>query len=144
MDKAEKTVSTVDALVAAAKDGSARHIAVQGRLNGAPSIALSPGPTLRGDGDGAAVSFAADGLQLSSDNRVHNIRLETAPEKRAIFNDTSVDSLGRIELRGVTTVGRVQILARDKVKAGHVDVTGLDIIAADARGEKDRPRGYGL
>jgi hypothetical protein len=32
------------------------------------------------------------------DNRVHNLRLNTAINKRAIFNDTSVESLGRIEL----------------------------------------------
>lgn len=144
MSRTDKAVSTVDALVAASKDKSARHIVVLGKLTDVPSITLLPGQTLRGDGDGAGVVFAAEGLQLSSDNRVHNIRLETTPDKRAIFNDTSVDSFGRIELRGVTTIGRVQILARDKVKAGHVDVTGLDIIAADTRGEKDRPQGYGV
>jgi len=47
-------------------------------------------------------------------------------------------------LRGVTTTGCVQILARDKVRGGHVDVNGLDIVAADARGEKERPHGYGV
>jgi len=31
---------------------------------------------------------------------------------------------------------------RDKVRGGHVDVDGLDIIAADARGETERPHGY--
>jgi hypothetical protein len=81
---------------------------------------------------------------LSSDNRIHNIRLNATTDKRAIFNDTSVASLGRIELRSVTTTGCVRILARDKVRGGHVDVNGLDIIAADARGEKDRPHGYGV
>ncbi len=35
-------------------------------------------------------------------------------------------------------------MARDKVRGGHVDVNGLDIIAADARGEKERPHGYGV
>jgi hypothetical protein len=101
---------------------------------------------LRGEGGTASITFAAgnDGLQLSSDNRIHNIRLNTAVDKRAIFNDTMVESLGRIELREVTTIGCVRILARDKVRAGHVDVTGLDIIAADARGEKERPHGYGV
>jgi hypothetical protein len=143
MSSTDKAVSTVDALVAAVKN-KARHIIVHGKLTDVPSINLSPGQTLRGDDDEAAIIFTADGLQLSSDNRVHNIRLETAPDKRAVFNDTSVDSFGRIELRGVTTIGRVQILARDKVKAGHVDITGLDIIAADARGERDRPQGYGV
>ncbi len=115
-------------------------------MTNVPSIRLSPGQVLRGDGDGSRITFAAgsDGLQLSSDNRVHNLRLNATADKRAIFNDTSVASLGRIELRGVTTTGCVQILVRDKVRGGHVDVDGLDIIAADARGVKERPHGYGV
>ena len=119
---------------------------VRGHLSKVPSVRLSPGQSLRGDGDQATVTFAdsADGLQLSSDNRVHSIHLRAAPDKRAIFNDTEMSGLGRLELRGVTTTGRVQILARDKVRSGHVDVNGLDIIAADARGERERPHGYGV
>ncbi|MGD9846439.1 MAG: hypothetical protein AB7U47_13750 [Variibacter sp.] len=142
----EKEVSTVNALVAAVKNQSVRHIVVRGKLTDAPSIGLLPGRTLRGDGGEAAIVFKADadGVRLSSDNRVDNIRLETAPQKRAVFNDTSAAGLGRIELRHVTTIGRVQILVRDKVRGGHVVVNGLDIIAADARAEKDRPRGYGV
>lgn len=146
MSNPERTVATLDELVAAAKDKSTQHIVVHGNLTNAPSIRLSPGQSLHGDGDGAAITFAkgGDGLQLSCDNRVHNIRLNASANKRAIFNDTSVASLGRIELRGVTTNGCVRILARDKVRAGHVDVNGLDIVTADARGEKERPHGYGV
>jgi hypothetical protein len=81
---------------------------------------------------------------LSTNNIVRNLHLFASGKKRAIFNDTTVPTLGRIELRGVTTTGRVQILARDKVRAGHVDVDGLDIVTADARGETERPRGYGV
>ena len=44
----------------------------------------------------------------------------------------------------ISTIGSVQILARDNVRGGHVDVNGLDIIAADARGERERPHGYGV
>jgi hypothetical protein len=146
MNAQEKSVTTIDTLVAACVDKSIRHIAIHGNLTGAPSCRLSPGQSLRGADEGASVSFAdaTDGIQLSSDNRIDNIRLHASPEKRAIFNDTTVASLGRIELRSVTTTGRVQILARDKVRGGHVDVNGLDIIAADARAEKERPHGYGV
>lgn len=142
----EKMASTAKELTALAKDKSVGRIVVRGTLSGVPSFRLSPGQALRGEGEGAGIAFAAgvDGLQLSSDNRVHNIRLDVSPEKRAIFNDTGVASLGRIELRGVVTTGRVQILARDKVRGGHVDVDGLDIVAADARAEKERPHGYGV
>jgi hypothetical protein len=146
MNAFEKVVTTVDELIAHTKDANVRLIVVRGDLAKTPSVRLSPGQSLRGDGDKTSVTFSdgTDGLQLSSDNRVHNIQLRASPDKRAIFNDTSVASLGRIELRSVTTTGRVQILARDKVRGGHVDVDGLDIIAADARGEKERPHGYGV
>jgi len=146
MNNFEKVATTVDELTALARDTNVRLIVVRGELAKAPSVRLSPGQSLRGDGDQARIAFAdgSDGLQLSSDNRVHNIHLHASPDKRAIFNDTAVSSLGRIELRGVTTTGRVQILARDKVRGGHVDVNGLDIIAADARAEKERPHGYGV
>lgn len=141
-----KPVATREELVSAVRDGNIRHIAVRDALSDVPSFRLSPGQSLHGEGERAAIAFAAesDGLQLSSDNRVRNLRLDASPEKRAIFNDTSVGNLGRIELRNLTTTGRVQILARDKVRGGHIDVNGLDIIAADARSERERPHGYGV
>lgn len=146
MNTSEKSVATTDALVAATKDKNVHRIAISGHLSNARSVRLSAGQSLRGADEGSAITFSAntDGLQLSSDNRVHNLRLNTSPDKRAIFNDTSVASLGRMELRSVATTGRVQILARDKVRDGHVDVDNLDIIAADSRGEAERPHGYGV
>ncbi|HEY8009959.1 MAG TPA: hypothetical protein VIE67_03075 [Rudaea sp.] len=138
--------TTADDLVAAAKDADAGPIVVRGLLTDVPSIRLAPGQTLQGENDLAEISFARgiDGLQLSSDNQVSGIRLDASPEKRAIFNDTGVDSLGRIRLAGVTATGQVQILARDNVRSGHVEVDGLDVVAADARAQSDRPAGYGV
>jgi hypothetical protein len=146
MNKNERSAASAEELVNLTKDTNVQRIVVHGDLIKVPSIRLAPGQFLRGEHERSSVTFAdgVDGLQLSSDNRVHNISLNVAPDNRAIFNDTSVASLGRIELRDVTTIGCVQILARDKVRGGHVDVNGLDIIAADARGEKERPHGYGV
>ena len=146
MPTQEVAVSTVAELTAAAQNPSIRWITVRGQVVESPSLRLSPGQSLRGEDGLAGITFAggAEGVQLSADNTVRDIHLHVAPDKRAIFNDTSVDSLGRIELRGVTTTGRVQVLARDRVRGGHVDVHGLDIVAADARGERDRPHGYGV
>lgn len=139
-------VSTVDKLVAASSDPRILRIHVEGHLTGAPSVRLSPGQALIGADEHAAVTFASgnDGVQLSSDNRLQGIRLAASPEKRALFNDTSVTHLGAIELRDVTAIGQVQLLARDKVRGGHVEVDGLDIVAADARGSRERPNGYGV
>jgi hypothetical protein len=146
MSSIERIISTANDLVAASKDQSVRSIVVSGNLTNVAPLRLLPGQTLRGADDHASVTFASgsDGLELSRDNEVSRIHLKTAPDKRAIFNDTSLDTLGRIALRNVTTHGRVQILARDKVRSGHVDVHGLDIVSADARAETDRPHGYGV
>jgi hypothetical protein len=106
-----KSVALVEELIAATKDSGIQRILVHGELTGAPSVRLSPGQSLHGEAEGSSISFAAgtDGLQLSSDNKVGNIRLNAAVEKRAIFNDTSVAGLGRIDLRGVTTTGRLVV-----------------------------------
>lgn len=140
------TVSTISELLAAADKAGVERIRVQGQLTDAPSFRLAPGQSLEGADEAAAITFApgADGIQLSSDNRVRNLRLHVAPERRAIFNDTSVASLGQMALGSLSTTGRVQLLARDQVRGGHVAVNGLDIQAADARGEHERPHGYGV
>ena len=112
MNNNEKSAATAEELVTLTKDKSVQRIVVHGDLINVPSVRLAPGQFLRGEHEHSSVTFAAgtDGLQLSSDNRIHNIRLNASADKRAIFNDTSVASLGRIELRGVTTTGCVQIL----------------------------------
>lgn len=141
-------VSTVDELVEAAAGGRATEIVVRDSLHDVPGLALSPGASLRGAAGGGQVtlSFAAgaDGVRLAADNRLADLRLEVSPDRRAVYNDTGVNDLGRIELVRLTTVGRVQILGRDAVRGGHVEVDGLDIMAADARGETERPQGYGV
>jgi len=50
-----KSAATVEELVAATKDTGVRRIAVRGDLANAPSIRLSPGQSLHGEGDGARI-----------------------------------------------------------------------------------------
>jgi hypothetical protein len=52
--------------------------------------------------------------------------------------------LGLLRLADLQTVGRVRILARDKVRAGHIEVRNLDIMAADSRSATERPNGFGV
>jgi hypothetical protein len=139
-------IATAEQLVAATKEPSARHLVVCGNLTHVPSFRLAPNQTLTGDGDNASISFVkgVDGLQLSTNNEVRSLRLEASADQRAIFNDTSVESLGRIRLIRIATVGQVQLLARDTVRSGHVEVDGLDIVAADTRAQSDRPHGFGV
>ena len=142
----DRRVATIDDLIAACHDTGARRVIVNGKLENAPSIRLAPGQALLGGDDHASIAFAddVDGLQLTTDNEVSGLRLTTSPDKRVIFNDTQVAGLGRMRLAGITAVGQVQILVRDAVMGGHVDVEGLDIVAADARARSDRPHGFGV
>ena len=146
MSASSIVVSSVAELVRAAQDPDIRQIVVDGELAEVPAIRLLPGQVLLGQGDDAALIFAAgiDGLQLSTDNEVHGLHLVASPDRRAIHNDTQVESLGRLVLGEVTTIGQVQILARDKVRSGHVEVAGLDVVSADARAQTDRPQGFGV
>ena len=75
-----------------------------------------------------------DGLQLSSDNSVENLELQTDLDRRVVFNDTSVDGLGCLQLRKLRATGVVQLLARERVRSGHVMAEDVDVAAADARG----------
>jgi len=141
-----KVVSTTADLIASAQDAKVQHIIVSGLLTNVPSFKLSPHQVLEGEGEHTSITFAAntDGLELTSSNTVQNIFLETSKDKRAIFNDTSVDHLGRIHLKKVRTIGQVQILARDRVRSGHVSVDGLDVVTADTRSQTDQPQGFGV
>src|SRR5258708_18354056 len=125
-------IATAEQLVALTKEPRARHLVVCGNLANVPSIRLAPGQQLTAYADNAYTSFVKgiDGLQLSSDNEVRNLRLEASAGRRAIFRDTSVARLGTIRLIRITTVGQVQLLARGTVRIGHLEVDGHDITSA--------------
>jgi hypothetical protein len=146
MSGRELNITTTAELLAATSDDSIRNISVSSVLIDLPTVRLSPGQRLRGADPQAALRFAAsqDGLQLSVDNTIEDIELGTDPDRRALLNDTGVDQLGRIVLRNVRTRGGVLLLARDRVRGGHVEAENVKVVAADARGYRERPRGFGV
>ncbi|MFI1096406.1 hypothetical protein [Streptomyces sp. NPDC020917] len=115
-------------------------IEVSGVLQGMPMVTLPPGTHLRG----GTLQFGARGVRLTRDNVLEDVAVRTAEHEVAVLNDTSVDTLGTLELRGVRTRGQVLLLARDAVRSGHVRVAGLTIEAADVRGRLDRPHDFGV
>jgi hypothetical protein len=81
-------IATAEQLVALTKEPRARHPIVCGNLANVPSFRLAPGQTLTGNGDNASISFVkgVDGLQLSSNNEVWNLRLEASAGRRPAGN----------------------------------------------------------
>jgi hypothetical protein len=143
----KRSVSSVRELLAAASDPAVRTIVISGDLSDVPTICLMPGKCLLGQpNDRPALRFASDtdGICLSTDNTVMDVDLIAAVDRCAVWNDESASSLGTLSLRRISTAGRVRILARDNIRSGHVVVEGLDVVSADARGEKVRPHEYGV
>jgi hypothetical protein len=143
----EVVVRSVQELVDATDDPAVKTITVAIDLSEVPSIRLAPGVALRsGKNRRPALRFApgADGVCLSTNNVIAGLDLFVSNDRRAICNDESVSSLGTLTIQGVHATGRVQILARGNVRHAHVVVEGLDIVSADACGEKDRPHQYGV
>jgi len=141
------TVETVEQLMNAVADTGIRQIRIGGFLSGVPAFRLSPRQSILGispDASGLKFLDGADGIQLSSDNTVSSLAVVTSAARTAIRNDESVADFGTLELDRVTAVGRVQLFARGKVRSGRVEVRGLDITEADARGATERPYGYGV
>src|SRR5260370_38261029 len=124
MSSPPQFIGTAEQLVALTMEPRARHLVVCGNLANVPSFRLAPGQTLTGNGDNASISFAkdVDGLQLSSDNEVRNLRLEASAGRRARFNNTRVAPLGTIRLLRHTTVRQRHSLARSPLRSGRVEV----------------------
>jgi hypothetical protein len=146
MSQRERQVATASELVAAAANPDITDIAITECLGGLGTLRLPPGKALRGAGARVALRFEprSDGVQLSTDNEVENLELHTDADRRALFNDTQVESLGRLVLRNIRTEGVIRLLGRDNVRSGHIEAANIDIVAADARGYPDRPKAYGV
>jgi hypothetical protein len=49
-----------------------------------------------------------------------------------------------MRLRDLCLRGCMRLLARDKVRGGHVEAHDIEVMDADARGFDERPKGYGV
>ena len=142
-----RIVSNVAELLASSQDAGVRTIEVRGELVDVPSFTLAPSQTLAGAGaDKSILRFRqdADGICLTSGNTVRDLALYGSADKRALWNDDARPSLGSIVLRHLRIIGQVQLLAAGQVRAGHVEVDGLDIEAADTTSAQPRPHEYGV
>lgn len=133
------TVSTAQGL-ADAISGGALEIEVEGTIADSPMVTLPPGTTVRG----GTLQFGAKGIRLTRDNTLDGVTVLTELDEVAILNDTSVTDLGTLTLKDVTTRGQVLLLADQAVRAGHVQIEGLTVLAADVRGRALRPHGFGV
>jgi hypothetical protein len=137
------TVNTVEGLLQAAQNPNTSLIVVQGFLADVPGFRLSPHQSMRGSSpelSGLKFRPGSDGLELTSDNSVSSLMLMTTPDRCAIWNDDSVEDFGLLYVSQLKTVGRVRILARNRIKAGHVAVRDLTLLRPIPELPRNDPR----
>lgn len=134
MAKSELTVTSAAELASAVASG-VEVIRVGRTITGSGMITLKPGVTLRG----GTLVFTGKGIRLTRDNTLEGVTVRTVDSEVAVLNDTSVEDFGTLTLRNVVTRGQVQILAEDRVRAGHVAMDTVHVESADLRGRSHRP-----
>ena len=86
---------------------------VSGDLAGLSSLELWPDQALS-EAARTTLQFKddSDGVRFSSNNKLENLTLIAAPEKRAIFNDTTVaDQIAKAVVKGKLTIPIVARMA---------------------------------
>ncbi|WP_340613356.1 hypothetical protein [Xenorhabdus thailandensis] len=134
-------VSTSAELISAVADQTIRKILVYKSLYDLPSLSLKPGQSLIGVEPNLVISFSKniDGFQLSENNTIRNIILKVTPTKRAIYNAYNICSFGKFELEDIKTIGQVQIIARNKLMNGALNINNLHVIFSDTTATPERP-----
>ncbi len=145
-DRLSTVIRSVADLLTALEMPCMQDLHIEGVLDGLPTLRLRPGQSLRAAVAGAELRFLPghDGVRLACDNALLGLSLLADPARRVIFNDDQLPNMGRLSLAGLRVCGQVQIVARGALRAGHVDVDGLDIEAADTLERSERPRGFGV
>jgi hypothetical protein len=140
-------VTRSEQLLEAVQNPNIHVITIEGFLTDVPGFRLSPRQEIRGgslEACGLKFRDGNDGVQLSSSNSIACLTLVTSPDRCSIWNDDSAPDFGTLYLNQLRKVVRVQVLAQNQVRAGHIVVRDLDIVAADSRAANDRPNGYGV
>lgn len=109
------------------------------------SIVLKEGKKLIGNNDEIFLSFInGDGIALTGDNEISNISIQTSPNRRAIYIDSTLKDLKNIVLRDLTVTGMIQLLTRKSNNSLNIDINNIDIVSADSRNYPEKPMKYGV
>lgn len=110
------------------------------------SITLPPGFVLTGkDKNSCILSFCnGDGIGLTADNRVANLTIIATPAARAIYTQTGLADMGKIELTDLSVTGQVSIITRNGTNKLNLLVNKLHIASCDCRRYSEQPQKYGV
>lgn len=141
-----RIINTVDELVAATQDRTARYLILRNDLTDVPSLRLMPFQSLSGEFDGKKIIFkpGAEGFCLSKGNELKSLVIQTSPDKRAIFQDQEMESLSVHHLSRITVTGQISFIITDKTKKGRIEASFVHVADAATMQLKERPNRFGV
>ena len=81
-----RIITTVEELVNASKDKTARYLVLRNDLQDVPSIKMMPFQSLIGEFDGRSIRFqsGSDGFCLTKGNELKNLSITADPDKLSV------------------------------------------------------------
>jgi hypothetical protein len=86
----------------------------------------------------------SDGIGISSNNKIYNLNIDTPTNHKAIFNTSTQENLGDIQLEKLFIKGQVSIITRVGVKKANIMMNEVDIHSSDSRHYLEQPQKYGV
>jgi hypothetical protein len=113
------------------------------------AIQLAGGVTLRGkqqeDGTWPLVMFThSDGIGLSVNNTVKNLRIQTVADQRALFLVGQQPDLGQFRFENLIISGQFSFIMRAGSQQAQVALKKIHVVAADTRRYLEQPQKYGV
>ncbi|MGL4293715.1 MAG: hypothetical protein ACRCSQ_09090, partial [Bacteroidales bacterium] len=124
-----RIINTVEELVAASQDRTARYLILRNDLENVPSINLMPFQSLNGEFDGRKIVFKSgvDGFCLSKGNELKNLMIEASPDKRAIYQDPEMESLNTHHLTRISVTGQISFIVDNRTKKGRIEASFVHV-----------------
>lgn len=141
-----RIINTVEELVAASQDRTARYLILRNDLTDVPPISLMPFQSISGEFDGKKIRFkpGAEGFCLSKGNELKNLMIETDPDQRAIYQDQEMESMSTHHLSRLSVQGQISFIIGDKTQKGRIDVSFVHVKQAATMQLTDRPNRFGV
>lgn len=86
----------------------------------------------------------SDGLGLTANNSLSDLKINVPVDKRAVFTTYSKENLSTFDLENLSVQGQVSFIFRIGTLNADVRLKDLDIFAADARVYLEQPQKYGV
>lgn len=139
-----RIISTVEELVAASKEKTARYLILRNDLKDVPAIKMMPYQSLVGEFDGRTIEFmpGVDGFCLTKGNELKNLRITADPDRCAIYQDSEVENMNTHHLSRLRVQGLISFIIRGNVKKGRIDASFVHIDYATTMQMEERPNRY--